>query len=264
MARRPGALRFAVSRSNAGPTLLDGARRFAAALDERLGRPVDVVIAYDHAALLKMLTGGGAELAWMPPLVQARAIGSGAHVVALSQRQGSLGYRSALVVHADSRFHALADLVAVRAAWVDKESASGYVVPRQHLVERRVELARALRSERFYGSTVAACRAVVGGDADLSACFVRSATGVPTANAEVQRTIGGALRVLELTGHIPPDGIVAAAAVDGAELATLREALLALHEAPAGQEALTMLLQAERLAPVPDALVRELERLVAA
>lgn len=263
MARRPGALRFAVSRSNAGASLLDGARRFAAALDERLGLPVDVVITYDYAALLKALTGGGAELAWMPPLVHARATAAGARLVALSQRGAALGYRAALVVHVDSRFRSLADVVGVRAAWIDRASASGYVVPRQLLAAHGVDLAKAFRSERFYGSSSAACRAVVDGDADLSACFVRTATDVAAAQAEVQRSVSAALRVFALTGPIPPDGVALAPSVDATQATELRQVLLDLHARPSGRDALMTLMQAERLAPVPDEIVRALERLVA-
>lgn len=264
VARRPSALRFAVSRSNAGSALLEGARRFAAALDARLGCPVDVVIAYDHAALGKMLSSAAAELAWMPPLVHARAAAGGARLLALSQRDGVLGYRCALVVHADSRFRTLSDLVGVRAAWIDRESASGYVVPRQHLAARGVELARAFRGERFYGSGAAALRAVVDGEADFSGFFVRGAHDVASAQREIERTQRVPLRVLDLTERIPPDGIVATGDLEAARVTVVRDALHELHTTAGGKDALQTLLQAERLAPVPDDVTRELRRLAVA
>jgi len=66
-----------------------------------------------------------------------------------------------------------------------------------------------------------------------------------------------------VTAKIPPDGFVVARAVGDAERLRIRGALLALHTDRDGREALSMLLQAERLAPVEDAVVAELQALVA-
>lgn len=259
-----GALRLAVSRSNGGPALLDGARLFAAALAARLGLPVEVVVRYDYAALLKTINGNGAELAWMPPLIHARAVAGGARLLALSQRNGQLGYRSALVV-ANDRFRTVRDLVAVRAAWVDKSSASGYLFPRLHLVAAGLDPALTFASERFFGSASNACRAVVTNEADVAACFLSKAADRPSAQGEVERTFkaGPSLRVLDITGMIPADGFVVAAAVDDEQATAVRAALLQLHQHQDGAAALQTLLQAEKLAPPKEDVLRELRRLVA-
>ena len=66
------------------------------------------------------------------------------------------------------------------------------------------------------------------------------------------------LRVLHVTDPIPPDGFVVAPTVDDAQRATITAALLAMHQNDAGKTALAEVLQAERLAPVNDALLRSL------
>ena len=72
-----------------------------------------------------------------------------------------------------------------------------------------------------------------------------------------------ALRVLDVTAKIPPDGFVVARAVDDARVQAIRTALLSLHARADGAAALAALLQADRLVAVPAALVRDLQRLVA-
>ncbi|MCU1280524.1 MAG: Phosphonate transporter phosphate-binding periplasmic component [bacterium] len=264
MVKRQGALRLAVSRSNGGPALLDGARQFATALGQRLGLPVEVSVTYDYATLLKTLVGNGAELAWMPPLIHARAAALGARLVALSQRGGQLGYRSAIVV-ASERFGSVRDLVGVRAAWVDRASSSGYVFPRLHLLAAGLDPVATFASERFYGSATSACRAVAGGEADVTACFLGAAQDRAAAQGEVERTVkaGAALRVLDVTAMIPADGFVVAPAVDDERCKALRTALTQMHVGVEGAGALQALLQAERLVRAPDDVVRDLRRLVA-
>lgn len=263
MAGERPAIRFAVSRSHGGPVLLDGARQLAAALARELREPVDVVVRYDYAALTKAVAASSVDLAWMPPLLHARAVGEGARLVALSQRGGKLGYRSALVVARDC-FAGLGDLVGIRAAWVDPHSSSGYLFPRLHLVASGLDPKKTFASERFCGSASSACQLVAAGQADLAACFLGVADDRASAQREIDRMFNTpCLRVLDVTALISPDGFVVARAVDDARLHALRTALLALHARPDGAAALAALLQAERLVAVQPAIVRDLQRLAA-
>ena len=263
MAKGRPALRFAVSRSNGGPALLDGARAFAVALGRALESEVDVVVSYDYSALLKAIVGGQADVAWMPPLMHARAVSEGAHLVVLSQRGGTLGYHSALLV-ADDRFQTLRDLVGVRAAWVDRASSSGYIFPRLHLLAAGLDPATTFASERFVGSAANAGRVLLSGEADLAACFLSVARDRKSAQHEVDRMFrtNGAPRVLEVTATIPPDGIVAARGLDQERRHRLQRTLLTLHTHADGRAALESLLQAECFARVRPEIVADLQRLV--
>jgi phosphate/phosphite/phosphonate ABC transporter binding protein len=263
--RRVRALRFAVSRSNGGPALLEGARLFAAALGKLLGTDVEVVVSYDYAALLKTIVANQAELAWMPPLMHARAAEQGARLVALSQRGGALGYRSAIVVR-NGRFGSVRDLVGVSAAWVDRLSSSGYIFPRLHLLATGLDPIKTFASEQFYGSATNACRVVAAGEADLAACFLSVASDRESARREVEQTFktGNVLDVLDVTARIPPDGFVVSCGVDDVRVHALTRVLLAMHTRPEGRAAITALLQAECLARVPAQVVDELKRLTSA
>jgi ABC-type phosphate/phosphonate transport system substrate-binding protein len=241
-----GSLRFGVSRAHAGPKLVEGARLLAAALEGQLDTRVSLEI-YDHyEEVLDAILKARLEMAWMPPLLHERAGAGGAHLVAVSQRGGALQFRSALLVRRESSFRELADLRGARAAWSDRHSASGHLYPKQHLGNLH------LGNETIFGSPLEAMNAVLDGRADLCAAFVSDAAGRDRTLAENEIRVSFApaadgLRVLDVTGAIPPDGIVVGAAVEPRERVRIAKALEKLHQAPAGKAALSVLMGAERL-----------------
>ena len=159
---------------------------------------------------------------------------------------------------------ALPEMKHVRAAWVDPSSSSGYVFPRMHLRANGLSLDKALSSEKFFGSAANACRAVVSNEADLCACFLSVAADRAAAQLEVEKTFGHPadhLRVLSVTERIPPDGLVVGAHVDRESQSRIARSLLGMHQQAAGRSALRTLLQAERLMPPNESVLRELDRL---
>lgn len=259
-------MRFAVSRLHGGLQLEQAAAQLAAVLGARLGVSIDVRVLDDYARLLDAVLDGEAEVAWLPPFTLARATTRGAEVAALCERKGRLVYRSALVVHVASPIRSVEDLRGARAAWTNASSAAGYVVPRAYLRERGVDPDE-LALEELHGSNAAACGAVYGGDADVAACYVSEAAAddLAVAQQEIEATLGPEmgrrLRPIGVTPPIPADGIVLAASVPPAERIRARAALLDLHAAPEGADALRALMQADRLVPVTDAVMRMFGRL---
>lgn len=245
-------IRFAVGAGHGGASMLEGARAFATALGETLQQKVQLVVADDYEQLLTKVLGGGAELAWMPPLLHAKATLAGATLAVVSERDGAVTYRSALLVAVGSPAKTLADLHDVRVAWSDPKSAAGHIFPREHLVAAGVTFA----AETFAGSPLAACAAVADGEADVCACFVREAAATVPARAlaDVSRVYAPAtwrLRVLSITDAIPPDGIVLAPTISPADAARYVRGLRRMHEKPAGLTALWSLMSATRLVKPP-------------
>jgi phosphate/phosphite/phosphonate ABC transporter binding protein len=235
----------------------------AAALAKGLGSSVLATMAEDYDQLLQQVIAGAVDVAWLPPLLHARAAEQGARLVALPQRGGWLTFRSALLVRKDDPVKNIAALRGVRAAWRDRSSASGYLFPRLELAARGAPPEKAFSSEKFYGSVMDAALAVVKGEADLCTCFVSDAARDPArAAGEVRTALGEAaakLRVLHVTDPIPPDGFVVAPRVSDEERAAITTALLGMHGTAEGRKALEVVLQADRLAPVNDALLRSLK-----
>src|SRR6185312_10981039 len=102
------------------------ASRFASCLGERLGRRVSLRVALSYSELGDMLRFGGAEIAWVPPLVYVKLERQDAATPLVKiERRGQAGYHAALIVHADSPISDLDALFGSTAAWVDRYSAAG-------------------------------------------------------------------------------------------------------------------------------------------
>lgn len=261
----PRTVSFGLSKNHAGANLAAWPPILTRALAAGLGSPVELALADDYDQLLKQVLGGAVDVAWLPPLLHARAAEQGARLIALPQREGWLTFRSALLVRKDAPYARAADLRGVRVAWRDRASASGYLFPRIELSTLGAPPDKAFSSEKFYGSVIESAQAVATGAADLCTCWVSEASaGDPArAAAETAKVLGpelaAQLRVLHVTEPIPPDGIVSAARLSEDERAAVAAALLDMHRTPEGREALAQCFQADRLAPVNDALLRSLK-----
>ncbi len=258
-------IRFGVSAAHGGPRLLVGARRFGDVVGKKLGG-AKLIVAHDYDHLVTGVLSGGIDVAWMPPLTHARAVAQHAALAAVCERQGRVTYRSAILVRADSDYLNVRSLGGARAAWSDPRSAGGYLFPRLHLEAAGLDPNQDLAGENFFGSAAAACAAVADGQADVCSCFVSETSAGDRARAladaaQVYAPASWRLRVLDVTESIPPDGVVLGAHVDGAVQAQVRDRLLSMHREPEGQAALEELMQAERLAPVTEAVRRILDRL---
>jgi len=225
---------------------------FCSSLSQRLARELTAEPHGSYDELLAAFSSGALELSWMPPLLLARAMARGGTLLAVPQRAGSLMFRAAILVHANGPLHDVAELAGQRAAWVDRSSASGYLFPRLELTRQGLGGERPFTSETFYGSTLRAAAAVAAGEADLCSCFVTEAAAHDRFHAldDLSRALGPLaeqLRLVHVTGLIPPDGLVASPALPAAEREPLQRALLTLHESATGQQALLALLQASRL-----------------
>jgi phosphonate transport system substrate-binding protein len=252
-------LTLGISRHHGRTQVAGWADLLPRALAAGLGSPVEASLAEDYEQLLGQVLSGAVDVAWLPPLLHARAAGEGALLVALPQRGGWLTFRSALLVRKDDPIKTLAGLRGTRAAWRDRSSASGYLFPRLEVLAG----GGSFSSEKFYGTVEEGARAVVQGEADLCTCFVSDAArDKEKAAAEIGKSLAaysGKLRVLHVTDPIPPDGFVVAARVPDGERAAIAAALLGMHKTPEGRQALEVVLQAERLAPVNDALLKSLK-----
>jgi phosphonate transport system substrate-binding protein len=255
----PRTVRLGLSRHHARAHVDQWADLLPKALAAGLGSPATFALSEDYEELLGAVTASAVDVAWLPPLLHARAAEQGARLVALPQRGGWLTFRSALLVRQGDPVESAAKLRNARAAWRDKSSASGHLFPRIELAA----LGATLGAEAFFGSIEEAAQAVVDQKADLCTCFVSDAARDPQrAAAEVAQALGPLaekLRVLHVTDPIPPDGFVVAPALTAPEAAAITAALLALHTTPEGRTALKEVLQAEKLAPVNDALLRSLK-----
>jgi phosphonate transport system substrate-binding protein len=254
-----GELRFGISRKHGGDRLLEAAGHFIEALDQALGARLKLVVSFDYEHLLRSIIVGGVELAWLPPVLCAQ-VGA---AVAVCSRAGRLTYRSALLVREESTFRVPRDLQGARVVWTDRQSAAGYLFPRQHLAKHGVDLATL--KETFAGSFVQAAAEVDRGNADATATFVDK-TDRGEMIADLRRVFGPkvrAIRILDdgVSDPIPADGIAVTSRMPADQKSRITTALCALHRTPPGQTALMELMQADCLVPPTPEVLRAIEGL---
>jgi len=236
---------------------------FCKALSKATGLSVTPHLCNDYPALLEAMQSGKVSFAWLPPVVALRAISIGrALPIALPLRGGVSVFHSALFARQDTSIKDELDVFGVKAAWVDKQSAAGYLVIRAALRTRGLGFERAFKEEQFYGSHDAVVQAVLRGQADVGATYVHLGP-----NEEVRRAGWGDadVKVISLYGPIPADMIAASSklpsrvirGVQGAlvdeSLRTLRVASMRLLEADGFVEA-----ESSHLKPL-ESLLRYLE-----
>jgi phosphonate transport system substrate-binding protein len=217
------------------------ADRFAAALGAHLSMPVEVHRATDYRVLLASLERGLVDLAWVPPLGAARALRAGTITeVAVTMRNGSSSYLTGLIARKDSKLEEIGDLRGVRAAWVDRESASGYVVIRAALRAAGVKLTEAFSEEVFVRSHAEVARAVAEQRVDVGATCFNFVSGTVEIARSGFKDHGGLrdedVKLLAHAGPIPSDVVGAHKNMSSRMVATLQAALvearpLAVHEA---------------------------------
>jgi phosphonate transport system substrate-binding protein len=158
-----------------------------------------------YGELVAQCERGELSLAWVPPIATAKLEASGkVSVLALPVRRGAVTYRASIVTHKDGP-SSLADLRGTLMGWVDRESCSGFVVPRLLLLASSLNLKNFFSREIFLGSHGAVVDAVLAKRVQVGATFYSVDQPSPDVRAKPQPT---SLRVLAASGPIPNDALV--------------------------------------------------------
>ena len=263
--RRRGAFRFALPPSLGTEAARGRAVRLQAALEKHMARPVEVAVMPTYTELAREVLGGSADAAWGPPYVCARLEAMGVRAVARGIRRGTSSYRAALVVRADSGT-SLYGLAGKTAAWVDKESAGGYLLALSMLRSQGLDPARMFFSQSFVGSYRAALEQVLARRADVTSLFGGSREdGTLVLGAE--EILPGSereLSVLAWSDEIPNDGVLVAPEADPEAAFALEQSLLTLELEDDGAELLQDVFSVERFESAPPLGYRALYRVAMA
>lgn len=201
-----------------------------------------------YGRLIEQLAEGEVDLVWLPPVPALRAMAQNYIVpIALPIRNGDSSYYAALFTRRSSRWRKASDLSKLRAAWVDPQSAAGYLIIRAHLARYGVDLERAFHENFFVGTHDAVAKAVAEGRADVGATFAYFDD-----KGRVKRAGWGAddMRVITKAGPIPNDMFAARRGVSDLLIRVVQSALIDVQNAHL-REAARTLLAAEGFA-VPD------------
>jgi len=234
------------------------ASRLTRVLSGIVGRQVSVVVFPEYDGLTEAIRRGEVDAAWAPPLVAARAEALGARVMVRPLRRGSVRSRSALLVRSDSSLQ-LETLGGSTAAWVDRTSLAGHLLPLAWLRERGLEPGRLFGQQLFLGSYQACIQALLGGEADVAALFAPpEGHDLRLAVEEVAPGRGPDVRVLACTMPALHDAWLVAPHVPLSESLRIERGLLSIRELPEGTVLLRDVVRAERLERAPELGHREL------
>jgi phosphonate transport system substrate-binding protein len=197
---------------------------FCEALGAAIRSPVEPHGVGPYRDLLDAMNAGAVDLAWLPPVIALRATARGRTIpVALPVRGGASMFSSALFARAGSNLKSPKDLVAVRAAWVDRQSAAGHLVIRASLRSQGIDLDRAFSGEMFTGSHEGVVQAVQSGAVDVGATFAH----LDASGQRVLRAGWGsaAMQVIAFAGPIPADVVAASIRMEVSRIRAVQRAL---------------------------------------
>jgi len=259
--------RFGLPPSLGSEMARERAERLAAFLQRALGRLVEVSVAPSYETLAKDLLSGRADAAWAPPFVCARMEAMGVRVAVRGVRRGMSSYRAALVSRAGVAL-TVDRLKGTTAAWVDRDSVAGYLLPTAYLKAQGLEPTRAFFAQHFTGSYRGVLEAVLGGKADVASVFCPPASTGLTYSTGVEDVLGaGAGRRFELiayTDEAPNDGVPVAMGLAPELVQTLETTLLGLQTSAEGMALLKDIFNADRFEPAPRMGYRALYRVALA
>jgi phosphate/phosphite/phosphonate ABC transporter binding protein len=182
----------------------------ATRLGELCGIDVGVTPVPTYARLAQLVVTREIDLAWLSPIVLV-SLARNRQVVPLVGlvRDRKTSYSCALLVSPTSHISTYEELHGKRAAWVDKHSAAGYVLPRIELAAHGVR-GSSLGEERMYGSHDGVVRAVASGRADFGATYARhDSSGMIVGPWTRTPGLAKSVRVMTTFGDVPPDAIAA-------------------------------------------------------
>ncbi len=200
--------------------------------------------------LADKMRDGTIGIAWMPPITAADAELSGHGAIMLSVwRGGGDGYSTAIFTLASSSITKLEDLRGKRMAWVDPQSAAGYVFPRLKLVTMGLRPDDLFADQTFYRTHEEVARAVFERRADAGAtciAYYPGTTKIQSAGwSKGNAYSNDAVRILATAGPIPPDAIVMSKGLDEARRKRLADALMRASVTHGSREIVTRLFSGE-------------------
>ena len=180
-----------------------------AQLEKDLGITVKSVAATDYRGTIEALKFGKAQIGHLGPNSYIEASNNNyANVEPVAQMvrsNGALGYRSCLIVHADSDMFGPEDIAGKTFAFNDPNSTSGYLVPSTFFMnEMGIDPRKHFAKVTFSGSHEASILAVANKKVEVAS------TNLPDLQQLVRenKVPRGALRVIWVSRLIPNDPVV--------------------------------------------------------
>src|ERR671931_570531 len=202
-----------------------------AELEKDLGVPVKSVTATDYRGTIEALKFKKADIGHLGPKSYVEATNDNyanvEPIVQIRHSNGSMGYRSCLIVHTDSDIFSPEDIGGKTFAFNDPNSTSGYLVPMtMFLNEMGINPKQHFSKLTFSGSHEASILAVMNKKVEVASTNLPDVQQL-TREGKVPR---GALRIIWVSKLIPNDPIVVRKDLPDSLRQAIQDALIAMQE----------------------------------
>ena len=225
-----------------------------------LGRDAREKVFNDYDQLAAAVSKGEVDVAMMGPLAVLRLDPKAkAALLFRTIRKGHPTYRSVLFAKNGSplkNLDALRKAKGLKVGWVDPSSATGYIIPKAHLVQNGIDPVQVFVSQDFAGTHDAVCNGVVAGTYDVGATFASDPAPLAPKASGCDGSLGkkvATLTVITATAEIPNDALVAGPALTKGESDKLTAEAKKLAASDVGKKTLASAFLAEGVADVADA-----------
>jgi len=227
----PKELTFALLSTESAPEVTRRWEPILAQLEKDLGVKVKPVMASDYRGTIEALKFKKAEIGHLGPKSYVEASNDNyanvEPVVQIRHSNGSLGYRSCLIVHADSDIFSPEDIGGKTFAFNDPNSTSGYLVPMtMFLNEMGINPKQHFSKLTFSGSHEASILAVTNKKVEVASTNLPDIQQL-TREGKVPR---GALRVIWVSKLIPNDPIVVRKDLPDSLRQAIQDSLVVMQE----------------------------------
>ncbi|WP_194744928.1 phosphate/phosphite/phosphonate ABC transporter substrate-binding protein [Thermaurantiacus tibetensis] len=239
---QPRPLVFAFQPQKDPAQIRKAADDMTAALTQRLGRPVEVLVPLAYAASVQALVSRRADIAWLSslPFLLARRDG-GARLILAEVRTDTKGrartdYDSVFVVPKASPLRSFADLKrqakSLRMVFTSNTSTSGFVFPYDRMIAEGMLKPKqppeeAFRSVAYAGGYTQALEQLLAGRGDVCAVSDYTVEG-PKRTVYLPEAKQAELRILARTPGVPTHCVAVSSALTPAEAKAVQAALLDL------------------------------------
>jgi len=228
---------WAVVPSGETERVVAGFEEVSGMIFEETGLVVEPFVATEYAGVIEALCSDPpkAHMASLATFSYILAADKGCAEAALvSVRYGSAVYNGQIFVRGDSGIESITDLAGKTFCRPDPLSTSGWIIPSITLKAAGIDPDSDIAQIVDAGSHDASVAGVYNGDCDAGSSYVDARGRIEEDYPDVMDVI----KVIEISADIPNDGVQFVAGFDAEQKAMLVDALLAIAETEAGQEAL--------------------------
>ncbi len=223
--------------------------KFLEYLTKKLGvKQTRLQTASDYTGIMNLLVKGEIDIAWLATMSSVEARNNPEiQLLVKPIRFGTTSYRGIIIARQDGGIRSLKDLKDKKFAWVEKESASGYIFPKSLLLEAGLNPEKDFAEATFLNKHDAVVLNVLLGKYDAGACYDDAR------NTLRDKSKMDELTILATTQDISNEPIVVRKSLPPDLIEKIKQALLDLNnKTPEGKEILEELTDVQGFVPVDD------------